>query len=140
MKAASLFSAAILCASLAASADDSLSLVFQTTDGSEISFDATDLRLAVADGKLNLFKEGSSKPDQPLHSFDLARLDRMYFSGATVGSEDVAEACGDQPAMVYTVDGVARGSFNTLNDALTRLPAGVYVVAQSGRTFKMQVK
>lgn len=140
MKAVQLFIAAVLCASLTATADDTLALVFRTIDGTEISFSASDLQLAVADGKLNIFKEGTSTPEQPLHSFELVQLDRMYFSGATVGLEEAMKVYGDQPATIYTVDGIFRGSFKTLNDALTQLQSGVYVIAQSGQTFKMQVK
>ena len=134
MKTITLLGASLLLGISAATAADTLQLVFRTAVGSEERFDAADLRMAVSDGTL-LVSNGTVS-----RSLELASLDCMFFEGPTVGVEEVTAVSGNEPAAVYTVDGVMKGNYPTLNEALSNLMPGIYVVAQPGKTIKIQVK
>lgn len=115
-------------------ATDPLQLVFRTVDDSEQSIGATGLKMTVSEGKLS-----ASNAAETL-SFELTDLDRMYFSGQTVGLQEAIAAAGDSPVTLYSVSGVEYGRFSTLAEAASTATPGVYVVVMSDKSFKLQIK
>ncbi|MDE6125983.1 MAG: hypothetical protein K2G30_03420 [Muribaculaceae bacterium] len=134
MKRIKLLCAVAAIGGLQVSAADSLQLVFRSTNGTEERLEAAGLRIAVDGGSLAVTTMAGT------HVFEIAALDGMYFDGPVSAIETVREAAGNQPVAVYAVDGTPRGSYPTLDDAVRELNAGVYVVAQPGKSFKIQVR
>lgn len=117
---------------LCAQADYS-SLMFKTTDGKtqnvslnglEITFDDSSMIVKNADGTV---------------SFPLTSLSTMEFSdGSTVVVENFIK--DNSSFNVFTIDGVAMGTFENIANAAANLPAGIYVLNFSnGETSKIVV-
>ena len=110
-------------------------LVFQNADGSVSSFAVGSLKITFANGQLQLVNSETSQ------SFSLQDLAKMYFSNSVATSvEPLLPASEQAEVEVFAASGVAMGRFDSLGQAQERLAPGVYVVKQSGKTFKIAVK
>lgn len=110
-------------------------LVFQNADGSVSSFAVGSLKITFANGQLQLVNSETSQ------SFSLQDLAKMYFSNSVATSvEPLLPASEQAEVEVFAASGVAMGRFDSLSQAQERLAPGVYVVKQSGKTFKIAVK
>ena len=96
------------------------------------SLDVSSLKLTISGGSLVAVNASTSE------TFTLTDLSKMYFA-TTSGISDL-KAGGDTNVKVYTLTGIAVGTFDTLEVAQSRLPKGVYVISTQGKTSKVTVK
>jgi len=105
-------------------------LVFTTADGNQQAVTATDLTITFSDGTL-IATDGS----QTLASIAVSDLVSMEFSNTDTGIQTVIanSLITDDGTVVYDMSGrqMPQGA---------ALPKGVYIVKNSNRTFKMQIK
>jgi hypothetical protein len=110
-------------------------LVVKTSDGTEVSLDADNLRLTFANGQLVTNNNVGSQ------TFNLALLASMQFSD-TEGISGISPtlSVADGRIEVYTLSGMYVGTFDTASSLNTQLRSGVYVVKQNNKSTKIIVK
>lgn len=128
-------SLSVIGAALTASASDYPYMAIQKADGSASYVKTDGLSFTVADGKLTATNsEGSTV-------FQIAELKSMVFATDMSGVEENIAVCGDQPVEVYTVAGVAVGSFESADAARSALTTpGLYLLKNNRGTAKILVK
>lgn len=108
-------------------------LTFQKTDGTVQSVAVDDLTIAVSDGQLVATNADGSQ------TFTLTELSKMYFS--TTDAAAIEDVTASEAAVeVYTVQGVSKGAFSSMEAARATLQRGVYIIKQGVSTFKIAVK
>jgi len=121
----------LTCLTTATRAADYDYLAFTTTDGSRTAVTSSKLTITFADGMLT-----ASNGSTTLATIALASLASMEFSNdGTTGIEQVTTdtLVNDETTAVYDLSGhrMPQGA---------ALPKGVYIVKNSKRTFKMQIR
>lgn len=130
-----LMTTTVLLGSLGAGAYDYPYLTLQKTDGTEVTLSVEQLQLTFADGKLTATNSDGSQ------SIALTELSKMFFTSQSAGIDDLsATDNSDQTVDVYTIDGKAIGTFDTMAKAKESLRPGLYIMKSTGRTIKMTVK
>ena len=113
-------------------------LVMSESDGAKTYLDVEDLELTFANGVLSARNSARS------YTFTLASLSSMQFaqtSGPTTAvSQPSSLDTQSSPVEVFTLSGVSRGSFSSLSEMKSSLPAGIYLVKQNGTTTKITVR
>ena len=107
-------------------------LTFQMTDGTVQSVAVDDLTIAFSDGQLVATNADGSQ------TFTLTELSKMYFSTTSTAIEDVTAS--EAAVEVYTVQGVSKGTFDSMQTAKASLGKGIYIIKCDGSTFKIAVK
>ena len=124
MKKIRLVLALLVCAGMV-QAGDYAYLVFTNTAGTNTALSVTDLTMTVNGAQLDV-----TNAEGTVH-FTLTELASMQFStdGQQIGEgiENVLNA--DQPVTVYTINGVAMGTYDNLVQAAQQLGAGAYVIS-----------
>ena len=108
-----------------AMANDSPTLTFENSDGSQTSIAAPGLIITFSDGQL-VGVNGDTTV-----TLDLNQLRKMYFGQAT-GI--------DGTTTIYTLGGVLIGKYPSFAEAKAQLQAGVYIVKTVNKTFKTTIK
>lgn len=109
-------------------------LTFETSGGEQQSIPTENLNITFADGML------SAVAGDAMLSYQVADLGKMFFSmnDAAVG---IVDAGADSPFVVYSVTGMAYGTFDTVAAARRALVPGIYVLRyENGATRKIAVK
>lgn len=115
-----------------AMANDSPTLTFENSDGSQTSIAAPGLIITFSDGQL-VGVNGDTTV-----TLDLNQLRKMYFGQATgIGS---TTAANDGTTTIYTLGGVLIGKYPSFAEAKAQLQAGVYIVKTVNKTFKTTIK
>lgn len=129
----SLCALALALAPVAASASALPTLSFELNDGSVVTLPSEGLFLAFDSNFMRVSHSGGSL------DIALDRLTKFYFDGDFSAISSV-EADEPERVKIFSVTGVFRGEYDSLESARTALPAGIYVVKTDLRTFKTIVK
>lgn len=118
-----------------ASAQTSLKMTFQSSDGSLSSIDAKSLSMSVIGDKL-LASNGTESLE-----FDLQKLVKMYFTGEADGVEILPVDFNGGEVAVYTLDGKLEGRFSSPAVAMSSLNSGIYILhTTDNKTVKIAVQ
>ena len=109
-------------------------LVLTANDGTQTVLPVDGLRLTFANGEVV-----ATTNDGQL-TFDLSTLYSMSFSETKAETGILHNVDVLQPVEVFTLSGVLRGFFDSLSEAKSALPHGIYIVKQEGKTLKITVK
>lgn len=115
---------------LTAHADSYTYLTFEKSDGTLTSVPLSSLSITISGTTL-------TAGDQ---SFALADLTKMYFTTADVTAIDEVKAAVNGEVEVFSMNGVAMGKYTTVQEAMSSLKTGVYIVKSNGKTVKVAVK
>lgn len=109
-------------------------LTFETTGGEQQSISTKNLNITFADGSLSAISGAA------MLSYRVADLGKMSFS-MNDAAVDMVDACFDAPFAVYSVTGMAYGTYDTVAAARRALVPGIYVLRyENGATRKIAVK
>lgn len=118
-----------------AQADDYTYLAFQTSDSTVSTVSVNNLVITFSGTQLLAVSSDDSK------TFTLSDLSQMYFTNtSTSGIKSVSIDKLDGPVKAYSTDGIFMGTFNTSDDAKTKLPKGIYILRQGNKTAKLITK
>ena len=125
---------AMTAGALAAQAADYAYLVFLNTDGTTTALSVTDLTVTVTETQLQVTNADGTV------SFLLTDLEAMQFStdGELTALPDVLNA--DAAVEVYTLTGLAVGTYDNLLQAVNALDKGVYVITDGKNAQKIVVQ
>lgn len=115
---------------LTAHADSYTYLTFEKSDGTLTSVPLSSLSITISGTTL-------TAGDQ---TFALADLTKMYFTTADVTAIDEVKAAVNGEVEVFSMNGVAMGKYTTVQEAMSSLRTGVYIVKSNGKTVKVAVK
>ena len=115
---------------LTAHADSYTYLTFEKSDGTLTSVSLSSLSITISGTTL-------TAGDQ---SFALADLTKMYFTTADVTAIDEVKAAVNGEVEVFSMSGIAMGKYTTVQEAMSSLKTGVYIVKSNGKTVKVAVK
>ena len=115
---------------LTAHADSYTYLTFEKSDGTLTSVSLSSLSITISGTTL-------TAGDQ---SFALADLTKMYFTTADVTAIDEVKTAVKGEVEVFSMNGVAMGKYTTVQEAMSSLRTGVYIVKSNGKTVKVAVK
>lgn len=115
---------------LTAHADSYTYLTFEKSDGTLTSVPLSSLSITISGTTL-------TAGDQ---SFTLADLTKMYFTTADVTAIDEVKTAVNGEVEVFSMNGVAMGKYTTVQEAMSSLRTGVYIVKSNGKTVKVAVK
>lgn len=115
---------------LTAHADSYTYLTFEKSDGTLTSVPLSSLSITISGTTL-------TAGDQ---TFALADLTKMYFTTADVTAIDEVNTAVNGEVEVFSMNGVAMGKFTTMQEAMSSLRTGVYIVKSNGKTVKVAVK
>lgn len=115
---------------LTAHADSYTYLTFEKSDGTLTSVPLSSLSITISGTTL-------TAGDQ---SFALADLTKMYFTTADVTAIDEVKAAVNGEVEVFSMSGIAMGKYTTVQEAMSSLKTGVYIVKNNGKTVKVAVK
>jgi len=120
---------------LTAQAADYPYLVFTNTSGTSTVLSVSNLTMSVSGSELQVTNaEGNT-------SFVLTDLANMQFSVDGSAVSAIGHVLdGGQPVRVYSMTGVALGTFGSLAEGVEMLSAGAYVVKQGKNTQTIVVK
>lgn len=125
--------AIVVAAAFSANADFS-ALTFKTTGGTDHSIEITGLEVTFAEETL------TATNSKTTISLPLAQVESMEFTDAS----SVDTICCDrltEETTVYDLDGSIAGTFASFSEAMTMLPAGVYIFRYAdGTTLKIAKK
>lgn len=109
-------------------------MVFKTADGKEYGLDVAGLNIAFVEGRMVATNSTESL------TLPLEQLTEMQFGEKTTFFAD-ATADVEGQFSVVNLNGVVMGTFESLDAAKAKLPAGVYVVkANSGQISKLVIR
>ena len=129
MKKALLILVAMMGALTTAQAYDYPYLIFETTGGTTTAVEVSSMTLTVSDGKLTV---GSN-------TFTLTELSKMYFAESSTGIEAIRAAINEE-VEVFTLTGVKKGTYSSMNAAAKQLQSGTYVIKTKSGNVKLNVK
>lgn len=115
---------------LTAHADSYTYLTFEKSDGTLTSVPLSSLSITISGTTL-------TAGDQ---SFALTDLTKMYFTTADVTAIDEVNTAVNGEVEVFSMNGVAMGKYTTVQEAMSSLRTGVYIVKSNGKTVKVAVK
>lgn len=115
---------------LTAHADSYTYLTFEKSDGTLTSVSLSSLSITISGTTL-------TAGDQ---TFALADLTKMYFTTADVTAIDEVKTAVSGEVEVFSMNGVAMGKYTTVQEAMSSLRTGVYIVKSNGKTVKVAVK
>lgn len=115
---------------LTAHAESYTHLTFEKSDGTLTSVALSSLSITISGTTL-------TAGDQ---SFALADLTKMYFTTADVTAIDEVNTAVNGEVEVFSMSGIAMGKFTTMQEAMSSLRTGVYIVKSNGKTIKVAVK
>ena len=115
---------------LTAHADSYTYLTFEKSDGTLTSVALSSLSITISGTTL-------TAGDQ---SFALTDLTKMYFTTADVTAIDEVNTAVSGEVEVFSMSGIAMGKFTTMQEAMSSLRTGVYIVKSNGKTVKVAVK
>lgn len=115
---------------LTAHAEGYTHLTFEKSDGTLTSVALSSLSITISGTTL-------TAGDQ---SFALADLTKMYFTTADVTAIDEVNTAVSGEVEVFSMSGIAMGKFTTMQEAMSSLRTGVYIVKSNGKTIKVAVK
>lgn len=105
-------------------------LVFKSATGESYCVDTRGLEMYFKDGKLTFSNTELTIP--------VASLVSMEFSDNSGVGETLSDS--DGTIEVFTVDGIRKGEFSSLQDANGALKKGLYIVRlRDGKTFKIRI-
>ncbi len=107
-------------------------LVFYNTSGTATVLSVSNMTLKVDGSLLTVTNDEGST------NFTLTELASMQFSDNTTTIENVIFA--DQPVAVFSMTGVALGTYTNLNEAAAALSAGSYVISNGNNAQTIVVK
>lgn len=109
-------------------------LLFFTTGGDVQSVGLTNLKITFTDTEM------TASSSENVVKIALVDLQTMAFAGDVVGV-DFATAADKEPVSVYAIDGSLKGHYDSLTEAATSLPSGVFIFkTESGITAKLMIK
>lgn len=130
-----LIMALLLLTTASVKADDYAYLAFENGDGTTQTLPADGLKITYADGKIVAVSSNGSQ------TFTLSDLYKMYFANTSTAISDLsADTAGTSAVTVYTISGIQVGHYASLATARANLKAGLYLVKQQQKTFKIAVK
>lgn len=106
-------------------------LSFVMMDNTEISVAADNLSINYSDKTLTL---KSATVDQ---SIAVDRIKSMQFRSDLSGIDGINIDGAEEPATYYNTSGIEVGSFASVEEARESLPAGIYIVKNSVKSFKI---
>ena len=106
-------------------------LSFVMTDNTEISVAADNLSINYSDNTLTL---KSATVDQAIA---VDKIKSMQFKSDLSGISELTTDSADGSATYYTTSGISVGSFASVEEARKSLPAGIYIVKNSVKSFKI---
>lgn len=115
---------------LTAHADSYTYLTFEKSDGTLTSVALSSLSITISGTTL-------TAGDQ---TFALTDLTKMYFTTADVTAIDEVNTAVNGEVEVFSMNGVAMGKYTTVQEAMSSLRTGVYIVKNNGKTVKVAVK
>ena len=115
------------------SADDYL--VILDNNSNATSFASNGLTLSYSGTTLTVTTASGSSS-----TFDTKLLSKMYFSSTTTGIAAINAEVDGESVHVFDISGRPRGTFNSVAEAIGKLPKGVYVMKGDQKTIKMTVK
>ena len=122
-----------LAAILSVCAGDYDYLVFVKTGSPAQAVTALGATITFADGNMQVVSNGETT------TIPLSEMSEMYFS-STSGISDLRAASDDNMVGVYSASGQHVATFQSLDDAKSQLPRGMYIVRQNGEIRKIAVK
>lgn len=135
MKKRFVFLLSAMLATAATKAETYPYLTFQSADGTMQSVEVESLTMTFSDGKL-LVSNGTKSLE-----LAVADLSSMFFSTSdATGIETVSAAEADGNMAVFSLQGTSVGSFSSVQQLRTSVPAGVYIIKKGGKTQKITVK
>lgn len=112
------------------------SLVFHTQDGDTQSVGLSGLNITFKNGEMMATDSNMASVSIPVTS-----LKSMEFSNDQSGITAIEAVDIDGQVAVYSVDGVQRGVYESVEAACVSLPAGIYIVkSENGLTSKMMIR
>lgn len=111
-------------------------LVFHTLDGNVQAVGLTELNITFADGEMIATSKGESV------RINVASLEFMEFADDGTGAIDAASAAERfaGAVTVYTADGQLHGRFQSVTEACSALPGGIYLFkTECGTTSKIMI-
>ncbi len=130
-----LFLSLMLMTGMTASAYDYPYLAFETTSGTVQTVSVESLSITISDGNL-VVTNGSGTV-----TFTLSDLSKMYFSDEeqeASGIQEVETTSGK--VQIFSLTGLAMGTFESLSQARASLRNGVYVVKSNDKSYKINIK
>ena len=143
----------LLLPSIVAIADDYSYFAFQDTDGTDVFFDAMDLKITVSSG--NLIVTSSSET----RSLSLSTLNYMVFTSSTINGIDVLKSSDSSVKVsdgqiavvadngakvrVYSISGMVVGGGTATGGTDyygAALSPGIYIVSVNGKTTKVVLR
>ena len=115
-------------------------LTFQQADGTQQSFGLSGLRLTFSGGNVLIEQNGQTT------TLPLAQLSKMFFSqnatAISLPSSSLLPSPSSflHPTSVYSLSGVCMGTFESVDQMQERLPQGVYMMKESGKTIIIYIK
>ncbi len=114
-------------------------IVIEATNGTVTAFTSDGISISFTSGTtttINVTPSGGSTSQ-----FNAADTKSMYFSSSSTGIENVLAKYLDSEAVeVYNINGNAQGKFESVSDALSKLPKGIYIFKGKTKTFKLITK
>ncbi len=114
------------------------SLIIQQNDGTRYTFnlygeeeDNVPITITFENGNLIASQNGQQT------TLELSSLSKMFF-GATTGIQTISD--GSETADIFDIQGRRVATKMHLKDLQNRLPKGVYLVKNGGKTVKMTIK
>ena len=106
-------------------------LTIQKSDGTMISLASSGLTITFENGNLIASQNGQQT------TLELSSLSKMFF-GAITGIQTISD--GSETADIFDIQGRRVATKMHLKDLQNRLPKGVYLVKNGGKTVKMTIK
>ena len=110
-------------------------LVILDNNSNATSFASNGLTLSYSGTTLTVTTSSGSSS-----TFDTKLLSKMYFSSTTTGIAAINAEVDGESVHVFDISGRPRGTFNSVAEAIGKLPKGVYVMKGDQKTIKMTVK
>jgi hypothetical protein len=109
-------------------------LAFTRSNGVDQTVSVGDLKIVFQEGQLVCTNADGNT------SFPLSDLTKMYFTDEPTGIDEVTAGNSRSTVEVFSLSGIALGTFADIASAKSRLKAGVYVIKQGNKTTKIAIK
>ncbi len=109
-------------------------LVFQTSSGATKAISVESLTLTVSNGELIATNSAGTQ------TFTLSELSTMSFSEVATAVTEIEASTDSEAVEIFSIAGVALGSYDNLKSAEQALPAGIYIVKSNQKTSKIALK
>ena len=109
-------------------------LAFTRSNGVDQTVSVGDLKIVFQEGQLVCTNADGTT------SFPLSDLTKMYFTDEPTGIDEVTAGNSRSTVEVFSLSGIALGTFADIDSAKSRLKVGVYVIKQGNKTTKIAIK